>query len=128
MELLRREGVEPPDLVEMPLYHARPGAIGKDDMVIQELLPVPEKVETRRVDLTPAEQELKTRMADCFATQLSILRLFLPAVHETFREAPACDFTKPPHEGPLQYERWDFPITGKRWRELARAAMTDLDA
>lgn len=126
VELLRRDGEEPPAVVEMPFYHARPGATSAEDMVIQELLPTPDEVETRKVDLTLAERELKERMAACFTTQLGIVRWFLPAVHETFRVAPAWDFTRPPHAGSLLYELWGFPITGERWRELARQATAEL--
>ena len=126
VELLRSQGEEPPGIVEMPFYHARPGDTRSENMVIQELLPAPDEAATRRVDLTPAERELKERMAACFATQLGVVELFLPAVQETFREAPAWDFTRPPHVGLLLYELWGFPITGERWRELARAALGEL--
>ena len=126
VELLRKDGEEPPAIVEMPFYHARPGTTDSNDMVIQELLPAPEEVETRRVDLTPAEREIKKRMAGCFTTQLGIVQWFLPPIHETFRVAPAWDFTRPPHEGSLLYELWGFPITGERWREMARQALDEL--
>ncbi|HSU84187.1 MAG TPA: PIG-L family deacetylase, partial [Thermoanaerobaculia bacterium] len=60
------------------------------------------------------------RMIEAFATQAETLRPFLPPRGERFRPAPSYDFTRPPHEGRLQYEIWGFPIDGKRWREAAR--------
>jgi hypothetical protein len=115
-------------LVEMPLYHARPGTTRGDDLVKQEFLPPPEGagIEAVRRDLSAAERALKLRMYDGFVTQRHILAWFLPPVYETFRPAPAYDFTQPPHAGSLQYELWGFPVTGGRWRELARAAIEEL--
>jgi N-acetylglucosamine malate deacetylase 2 len=44
-------------------------------------------------------------------------------MNERFRDAPAYDFTRPPHEGPLMYERWNFDLSGAGWRKCACAAM-----
>jgi N-acetylglucosamine malate deacetylase 2 len=126
-ELLRRQGEDAPEIVEMPLYHARPGTTRGDDLIKQEFLPPPKgSIGAIRRQLSAAEQALKRRMCDCFTTQRHILAWFLPLVHETFRRAPACDFTRPPHAGRLQYELWSFPVTGERWRELARQASAEL--
>jgi N-acetylglucosamine malate deacetylase 2 len=128
-ELLRRNREVPPAIVEMPLYHARPGSSHGDDMVKQEFLPTGESVRavaTMRRELSSTEQGLKIRMADCFTTQRTVLSWFLPPVYETFRPAPVYDFTRPPHEGTLQYELWSFPVTGERWRTLAREALKAL--
>jgi LmbE family N-acetylglucosaminyl deacetylase len=125
VERLRNQGEKPPTIVEMPLYHARPGM---DVPVTQEFLQ-PEGFGNQvvRRDLSSAERILKLRMYDCFVTQRHILAWFLPAVHECFREAPVYDFTRPPHAGELQYELWGFPVTGERWRELARLAIAALE-
>ena len=80
-----------------------------------------------RIELSEEDRRLKERMLACFATQQQVLAFFLPPIHESFRPAPAYDFTHPPHEGTLQYEIWGFPITGERWRELAREAIDELD-
>jgi N-acetylglucosamine malate deacetylase 2 len=129
-ELLRRNREKPPAIVEMPLYHARPGTTRGDDRVTQEFLPPPPGssriAQPVRWELSPAERSLKERMADCFATQRHVLSWFLPPVYETFRTAPVYDFTRPPHEGLLQYELWSFPVTGERWREVAREALAAL--
>jgi LmbE family N-acetylglucosaminyl deacetylase len=123
-ELLRRQGEDAPEIVEMPLYHARPGTTRGDDLIKQDFLPP--SIGAIRRQLSSAEQALKRRMCDCFTTQRHILAWFLPLVHETFRRAPAYDFTRPPHAGALQYELWSFPVTGERWRELARQAGAEL--
>jgi len=124
-ELLRRQGEDTPEIVEMPLYHARPGTTRGDDLVKQQFLP-PQDGSVQR-QLAPEERDLKLRMCDCFTTQRHIVAWFLPPVHESFRRAPSYDFTQPPHEGKLQYELWGFPVTGERWRELAREARRELE-
>lgn len=121
VELLGDNG---PEILEMPLYHARPGTTRGDDLIKQDFLPP--LGGAIRQPLSSSEQDLKRRMCDCFATQRHILAWFLPPVHETFRRAPVYDFTRPPHAGALQYELWSFPVTGERWRELARQASEEL--
>lgn len=117
-DLLRGEGARPPEIWEMALYHAEPGENRERRMVVSELLPRP-GVEETRIVLTEEERELKRRMIGCFETQRETLRAFLPPLDERFRPAPRYDFTKPPHEGRLQYEIWGFGMTGERWREVA---------
>jgi len=102
------------EILEMPLYHAEPGT---GAMIVNEFLPGPPET---CLALTEEERGLKRRMIEAFATQAETLRPFLPPRGERFRPAPSYDFTRPPHEGRLQYEIWGFPIDGKRWREAAR--------
>jgi LmbE family N-acetylglucosaminyl deacetylase len=101
---------------EMPLYHANPGT---ERMTVQEFLPGPDEV---LLILTDEERDLKQRMIQSFATQEETLGAFLPPRDERFRPAPAYDFTRPPHEGRLQYEIWGFPVDGERWRDAARSS------
>jgi N-acetylglucosamine malate deacetylase 2 len=103
------------EILEMPLYHAEPGT---ERMTVNEFLPGPPET---RLALTEEERGLKRRMIETFATQAETLRDFLPPRDERFRPAPHYDFTRPPHEGRLQYETWGFPIDGKRWREAAKS-------
>lgn len=70
--------------------------------------------------LTPTEQARKQAMLACFHTQSAFLSRF-PTATEPFRHARH-DFSRPPHPGPLNYERWGWPLDGARWRELARCA------
>jgi LmbE family N-acetylglucosaminyl deacetylase len=108
----------PPALLEMALYHAEPGT-GR--MVTSEFLPggSPET----RLDLSPTDRSFKEELIACFASQRETLQAFLPPGSERFRPAPAYDFTRPPHEGRLQYEHWGFPITGTSWRLHAKRSL-----
>jgi LmbE family N-acetylglucosaminyl deacetylase len=124
-DLLRSEGTEPPKVWEMPLYHAEPGENPGRRMVVCEFLPLP-GVEDTRIVLSEKERNLKRRMLGCFETQRETLRAFLPPRDERFRPAPRYDFTKPPHEGRLQYEIWGFGMTGRRWREVASVLQQQL--
>ncbi len=78
------------------------------------------------VALTVSESRLKKKMIGCFATQAHMLGRF-PVEMERFRRAPPYRFSEPPHAGKLFYEHFDWGVTGKKWRELARRALTDLD-
>jgi N-acetylglucosamine malate deacetylase 2 len=72
--------------------------------------------------LTPAELALRRAMLACFTSQRATLAPFIPLVHERYRRAPVYDFSRPPHAGPLLYERLGFPMSGARWRALAARA------
>lgn len=41
---------------------------------------------------------------------------------QCFRPAPAYDFERPPHAGPLLYDALGRGLTGAHWRRLARSA------
>ncbi len=100
---------------EFTSYHCAESAF-----VTGEFLPaIGSKQET--IELEPAERELKRAMLDVFATQQDILKLF-STERERFRPARAYDFTKPPHPGELQYERWGF-ASGAEWRKRAAEAI-----
>lgn len=121
-ELIRRGRGTPPEILEMALYHARPG---REEPAVQEFLSPMDRVEV--LELSEEEKSLKERMLDAFASQKDLLALFRPPVCEVFRPAPRIDIGKPPHEGRLQYEIWGFPIDGARWRDLARDAVEELE-
>ena len=72
--------------------------------------------------LDPAEQARKRAMLDRFETQRATLAPFGVA-QEAFRRAPRYDYTQPPHVGMLHYERYDWGMTGARWRGLAQDAL-----
>jgi LmbE family N-acetylglucosaminyl deacetylase len=117
--LLARESVDPPPVVEMAFYHACASG-----MAVGEFLPVAAHPVATML-LSPTERELKYRMRDCFVTQRRILEPF-PMDHERFRRAPRYRFTAAPHRGMLLYERFDWGMTGERWRALAREALDAL--
>ncbi|WPB75997.1 PIG-L family deacetylase [Archangium violaceum] len=107
--LLARAGRTPPALLEMA-----PG-----------FLPAPDGRPVTTVAFTEAECIAKRRMLACYASQARALESF-PVGSEHYRAAPRYDFTRPPHEGALQYEDSGWRMTGARWRELARAALETL--
>jgi N-acetylglucosamine malate deacetylase 2 len=75
--------------------------------------------------LSDGERRLKSRMLELHTTQAAVLADF-PRDRELFRLAPTYDFSRPPHPGPLLYERagsgGDWGIDGVRWRAEASAA------
>lgn len=113
LRLLRREGLRPA-LLEFTSYHAD----GKK-MAASRFLPggVPDLT----VRLTEDERNFKREMFECYATQKGALRQF-PIEAERFRPAPEYDFTKPPHEGRLFYQNFDWGIPGNGWCALAKKA------
>ncbi|WP_458096303.1 PIG-L deacetylase family protein [Roseomonas sp. WA12] len=101
-------------LIEMPFYHA-----AGEGWAVARFLPGPEPTV---LHLTEAERARKRAMLDAFATQSATLAQF-PVEQELFRPAAPHDFTSPPHEGTLLYERYDWGMTGARWRALAAEAL-----
>ena len=131
------------ELVEFPTYHAGPNGESRKGCFLPLLPPGEGRDEGRcsaaardmagaargphpdplpegegEAALSPAQQARKRRLLACFHTQSDFLQHFPTAV-EPFRPATP-DFTRPPHPGLLNYERWQWPMTGARWRELAR--------
>ena len=109
-----------PVIVEAPSYHA-----GEHGMVTGRFLPP--KMPTAIRELSPEEQARKRARLACFRTQQSILANF-GVEQESFRLAPAYDFTQPPHPGPLLYEGFGWGITGAAFRRLAGEAASSLAA
>ena len=101
-------------VLEFASYHAAQDG----GLSVGTFLPGPEPI---RLTLTPEEARRKRAMLDAFATQAATLAPFGTA-HEAFRAAPEYDFTRPPHDGTLNYERHDWGMTGERWRSLAAEA------
>lgn len=58
-----------------------------------------------------AERDRKQKMISSYRSQLEFLMEFHVA-SESFRPQPAYDFGQPPHEGVLNYEAWEWGITG----------------
>ncbi|WP_426955077.1 PIG-L deacetylase family protein [Muricoccus radiodurans] len=116
--LLARMG-EAPALIEMPFYHAAP-----EGWTIGRFLPGGPAATV--LALTPEEVARKRAMLAAFATQAATLAQF-PVGEEFFRPGPAHDFTAPPHEGTLLYERYPWGMDGARWRHLAAEARRTLD-
>jgi LmbE family N-acetylglucosaminyl deacetylase len=117
--LLQAEGLTPPVVLEMTSYHNRGGelasAVFLSDDACEELV----------FPLSEAERHAKAQLIAAFPSQQNTLRWF-PIEVERFRVAPRYDFTRAPHDGLLYYELFDWGMTGARFRDLARQAMTEL--
>jgi LmbE family N-acetylglucosaminyl deacetylase len=108
-----------PILAEFAGYHATPDGGRESSFLEHPGFP------TALFRLSDAERRLKSRMLELHATQAAVLADF-SRDRELFRLAPPYDFSRPPHPGPLLYERGgsggDWGIDGVRWRAEALAA------
>jgi len=95
-------------LWEMPLYHRRDGKIERQRFLDEAGL---------EIDITREELVSKMNMFSAYDSQAEVLREFLPYV-ECFRPMKSYDFSRPPHEGQLNYEAWQWPMSGS---DLCRA-------
>lgn len=119
IRLLRAEGKPTPALFEFTSYFS-----GRAGITTGRFLPR-EDTDITTLPLTFDQRMLKRRMVDCFVTQQQMLTAFkLDA--ERFRPAPQYDFTAPPHAGSLNYENFNWGMTGLRWRQLAADALRAL--
>lgn len=119
--VLRREGIVPPAILELTSYHLRGG-----EKVVQEFLPHERADRDQRVIVLDArDQEIKERVFDAFGTQRELLETFNTSF-ERFRPAPRYVFTRPPHPGLLNYERYGATRRGLTWREHAQRALRAL--
>lgn len=99
--------------IEAAFYHMGPQGIETGS-----LLPPHRHLVTRV--LTAPEAERKAAMLRCFTTQQETLQYFRTD-YEMYRIAPDYDFTQPPHESPLFYEKFDWGISAERFRQLTAA-------
>lgn len=117
--LLRRRGSRAPLIVEMTSYHAAGGRL-----TIGHFVPgsgPPEVV----VRLSQKERVCKSEMIACFGSQTPVLANFA-IDFERFRLSPTYDFLRPPHSGPLHYERLGFCLSGQDWRLFAHNSLREL--
>jgi LmbE family N-acetylglucosaminyl deacetylase len=113
----------PPTVFEFASYHA---ADEREPVIeVGHFLPDGEEVDT--VELSDEARDGKRRMVACYSSQWHMLRHWRLEV-ERYREAPTYDFTRPPHEGALYYEHFDWGVNGERWRLLAEEALRTLGA
>lgn len=119
--LIARDGGVPPVILEAPLYNGPDG-----EFIRQTFLPHEDAGPAFALRLNPEEQALKLRMFGCHASQKSTFKDF-HVQEELFRLAPRYHFSRPPHAGPVGYEKFGWPVTGRRWRRLAWQAMRDLN-
>ena len=93
---------------DFPLYHRTSDGL----IVHQHPLPAGGHHYDAEVVLqpTPTELEIKKRMLQTYTSQGDLKEC--AAVVERFRPLPAYDYSRPPHDGVLNYEAWGWPIRG----------------
>lgn len=89
---------------EMPLYHLFGGKPARQAFC--EGIGI-------RIGATKEQLERKRKMVDEYPSQGLTLAEF-PPENEYVRPMLAYDFSRPPHEGQLNYENWQWPMTGKQ--------------
>lgn len=123
LELLRRAGRAVPRLYEMALYHGACGRLATFEFIAAGA-PARGTLEVR---LDPAQRRRKVAMLAKHESQRALLDAWFPELEvERFRRAAPADFSRPPHEGTLWYERLGFALDGPRWRAVATAALAAL--
>lgn len=103
----------PIPLFEMTSYHARDGRLVTGEFLGSN------PAEEWRFELSAEDKTRKQKMFRQYRSQQGVLESFAMDC-ERFRRARAYDFLKPPHAGKLWYECLGWPMTGERWRALAR--------
>lgn len=116
--LIEEEGKAGPVVLEFTSYHGDGGR-----MVTSRFLPP--ATDEVQVELSEEESLFKAEMFACYRTQKGALRNF-KIEEERFRAAPHYDFLKPPHEGRLFYQHFDWGLPGRKWTVLAAKAMKEL--
>jgi LmbE family N-acetylglucosaminyl deacetylase len=115
---------DPPEVYEFTSYHAAPPH--PNDAAAMEVGRFLGD-HGERVELAAQWRERKSRMVNCYASQLHMLANF-PIRAESYRRAPAYDFTQAPHPGKLFYENFNWGVSGLEWRHLAAEALLTLGA
>jgi LmbE family N-acetylglucosaminyl deacetylase len=107
-------------LCEFTGYHARCGG-----MEIYAFLRNEDQTQyTYR--LNADERAAKIGMIKSFTTQERTLQPFMDPEVERFRVAPEYDFTRPPHEGRLWYENFNWGTDGATWRKMASQTLSEI--
>jgi N-acetylglucosamine malate deacetylase 2 len=104
----RRRGLP---VFEMALYHRT-----EDGLSVRQAFHMPNETEIM-VAPTGEELERKRRMLAAYPSQKLALEFFT-SEQEQFRPLVAYDYSRPPHPGVLNYEAWQWRMTGA---DLVRA-------
>jgi len=88
---------------EMPLYHRATGEVARQAFI--------DSTGQHAIELTREELSRKHQMYATYVSQAAVLADFTAAV-ERFRPMRNYNFARAPHPGILNYEAWQWPITG----------------
>ncbi len=89
---------------EMPMYCRAGGKLMRQH-------PLHGETESVALTATEAEEQVKQRMIEAYASQDEFIRSF-DMTTEKFYLQPQHDYSRPPHEGRLNYECWGWEIEG----------------
>jgi LmbE family N-acetylglucosaminyl deacetylase len=117
--LLNKNGFRPPALFEMALHPSL-----NSDAKIPEFLLAKDR-ETTVLMPDGKSKELKAKMFECFSSQQSSLSES-PIGPEKFRVPTDYDFKRPPCEGKLHYENFDWAPSPVEWQQHAHEAWSNL--
>lgn len=92
---------------EMPLYHRTVA----DKLECQRFVEL--NGTEKKIILTTTEITNRSVMIAGYSSQLD-LGNFIRSKVEWFRPQPRYDYSKPPHEGAVNYERWGWPISARQ--------------
>lgn len=109
-----------PRHVEFAGYHE-----SDDGDLITNRFGVPRNGTEWRIQLDAAERRRKEAMLACFATQREVLRAF-DADEEWLRDPPQYDYSRPPNDGRVWYDRFDWGIDSATWCRRAAECLAQL--
>ena len=104
---------------EAPLYFRR----ADDNVLLQEF----RNTNDTEIELVPSAEESRRKRAMCeaYVSQKGVVAIFENNTREVFRPMAQYDYSRPPHDGQLNYEAWQWPITGQevadKFQELLRS-------
>ena len=78
-----------------------------------------------RAAVSAAQLARKRAALAAHRSQAEVLAWFDPGL-ESYRTAPAYDFTRAPPPGAALYDDWGLALTAAAWRDLARRALREL--
>jgi len=119
VRLMKQNGFRPPVLFEMALHPS-----GDFRAKLPDFLSGAEREMTTLL-LDDQAKELKQRMFACFETQRESLEVS-PIGPEKFRQPLAYDFSAPPQDGKLHYDKFEWAPSSDEWQLLACDALADL--
>lgn len=105
-------------LVEFTSYHAGPAGLTASEFL-------GDTADELTIELTEEQRERKREILASYVTQAETLQYF-PIAIERFRPAPSYDFTRPPHDGRLFYENYNWGMTSGSFCKLAEDAIKEL--
>ena len=93
---------------EAPLYFRR----ADDNVLLQEF----QSTNGTEIEFIPTAEELRRKRAMCeaYVSQKGVVAIFENNLRETFRPMAQYDYSRPPHDGILNYEAWQWPIKGQQ--------------